>query len=388
MPHFGFYKLTESTLSISRKLSGTEIAESLAQDGWILIADVAEYVAAIAVYFTGVDDDIVDEEGALVRNYLESIACLNINFPQRKHFEWAVEKLRQPPHFLKVAILHDKQQKDYSTSLVLWHLRHIVCAVIGVEGTCSDEELTRARDYLRMLERLLDDEYLDWSYDILDSPSEILAKLALPAEENDPHAEDSNDLETCLKELNDLVGLDGVKHEVTTLVNLMKVRRLRAARGMKMPEMSLHMVFSGNPGTGKTTVARLLGRIYQALGVLPRGHVIEVDRSGLVAGYVGQTALKTKEILQKAHGGILFIDEAYTLVGHHQNDFGQEAIDTVLKYMEDNRDRIVVIAAGYREEMKAFVRTNPGLQSRFNKFINFDDYSVQELYRKRHAARR
>jgi SpoVK/Ycf46/Vps4 family AAA+-type ATPase len=234
---------------------------------------------------------------------------------------------------------------------------------------------------------LLDSKNLSWSFDILDSPPKLLEKISDFSNESScvekPDANSSHngeDLESYLKQLNDLVGLSDVKQEVTALINLVKIRQLRISRGMKMPDTTLHMVFSGSPGTGKTTVARLLGSIYKALGVLSKGHVVEVDRSGLVAGYVGQTAIKTMDALKKAHGGILFIDEAYTLVGKKEDNFGQEAIDTVLKYMEDNRDDIIVIVAGYVEQMKSFVLSNPGLQSRFNKYINFADYSVTELY--------
>ncbi|MDE7244094.1 MAG: AAA family ATPase [Oscillospiraceae bacterium] len=188
-------------------------------------------------------------------------------------------------------------------------------------------------------------------------------------------------LEEALAELNELIGLEAVKKDVDSLVNLVKVRSLRKERGMKCPEMSFHLVFSGNPGTGKTTVARIVGKIYSALGILSKGHLVEVDRSGLVAGYVGQTAIKTQEVIAKALGGILFIDEAYSLTPENADkDFGQEAVDTILKAMEDHRDDFVVIAAGYASLMPRFIDSNPGLKSRFNKYLYFEDYNGGELY--------
>lgn len=191
--------------------------------------------------------------------------------------------------------------------------------------------------------------------------------------------EPEESLDELMEKLNSLIGLAGVKNEVGSLVNMLKIKKIRDARGMRTANVSKHLVFLGNPGTGKTTVARLLSKIYKQLGVLEKGQLVEVDRAGLVAGFVGQTALKTKEKIDEAMGGILFIDEAYTLA-KGGNDFGQEAIDTILKAMEDNRENLVVIVAGYPEPMDEFLNSNPGLKSRFSKNIMFEDYSDAELF--------
>jgi SpoVK/Ycf46/Vps4 family AAA+-type ATPase len=187
-------------------------------------------------------------------------------------------------------------------------------------------------------------------------------------------------IEDVLAELESFTGMDGIKRDVRSLINLLKIQKQRESQGLSVVKPSLHMVFTGPPGTGKTTVARIMGRVFKALGVLKTGQIIEIDRSGLVAGYVGQTAIKVDEVVQKAQDGILFIDEAYTLSpSDGQDSFGQEAIDTLLKRMEDNRDSLVVIVAGYEEEMQRFIESNPGFKSRFNKYISFDDYKPEEL---------
>ncbi len=252
---------------------------------------------------------------------------------------------------------------------------------ISVNNNVTETELKRLTDYTFMIEKYLRNFNL---YEPGNGPIKntisSLEGMKGNLNKNELTNEDIS-LEAVMSELNELVGLEGVKKEIKSLINLLKVKKLREERGMQQPNITLHMVFSGNPGTGKTTVARLLSKIYKCLSVLPKGQLVEVDRSGLVEGYIGQTAAKTKAVVESALGGVLFIDEAYTLTaGKDGKDFGQEAVDTLLKLMEDNRDNLIVIVAGYTDLMKDFINSNPGLKSRFNKYINFEDYTGEQLY--------
>ena len=299
--------------------------------------------------------------------------------------------LFQPPAFFAALRDYDRRKGTTLARRFTDQLTLLLLLFAAVDGVASEAEagfVNACSDTLMALcERdglsgdrpaLKADEFVTHVPAPAQPPTEVVPAAE---QEETPLPESEPTLEELLAELDGLCGLEQVKQDVKSLINLVKVRRLREEAGLPVPPMSLHLVFLGNPGTGKTTVARLLARLYHAIGVLPKGQLVEVDRSGLVAGFVGQTALKTQEVIQKAIGGVLFIDEAYALVNQDNgNDFGREVIEVLLKNMEDHRKDLVVIVAGYSQLMEKFIHSNPGLESRFNKYFYFEDYDGAQLF--------
>ena len=243
-------------------------------------------------------------------------------------------------------------------------------AVCDTSGVRKSKEALNPLDFVTSSEASFSDKH---------PPRAQTSGGSTEAPVKDEKQEEKPSLDELLSQLDALVGLENIKKDIKSLINLIKVRKLREQNDLPVAPMSMHMVFMGNPGTGKTTVARLVGGLYAAIGALEKGQLVEVDRSGLVAGYVGQTALKTQEVIKSALGGVLFIDEAYSLASGGENDFGRESIETLLKAMEDHRDNLVVIVAGYTRPMQEFLDSNPGLESRFNKFFFFEDYTGPQL---------
>ena len=395
------------------------------------------YVQSLLLLFALQNGEIEGEQKEFLQNLTDTDPLAVLTKGSRQEVICAARKfLTAPPILLQLFALRDREKQSHITAMFVNTIVNIIIAMSYLEKRQGEGAVLYMRQYFTQIAAFLSDDLqylkeLDERYvfrkissstfetgyrqeetkmpngkitaDAQEpaekklanenaaavppvreklAPEEIAAetakaKLALEQARDAKHALAAEEL---LQQLNEMVGLDTVKEEMRSLVNLIKVRKMRSNYNMPQMEMSYHMVFAGNAGTGKTTVARLVAKIYKELGVLSKGTFVETDRAGLVAGYLGQTAMKVKEVVERAKGGVLFIDEAYALTSRDAgDDYGIEAIDTLVKEMEDNRNDLVVIVAGYRKEMERFLKSNTGLISRFNKFIDFPDYSNDQL---------
>ncbi len=287
--------------------------------------------------------------------------------------------LDTPSTMFDLLVKADAKDGERRANAYYTHALSVAHATAALDMVPSTDEIAALDRYRTMLLTTMDDHGVPRPGRPAAPASSQVAGGTAPAEPAEVELPPERSIEELLAELDALVGLDHVKAEVRRLTSLLRIQELRAARDLPTMETSKHLVFTGNPGTGKTTVARLLSQIFRTLDVVSKGHLVETDRSALVAGYVGQTATTTRKVLESALGGTLLIDEAYALARGGENDFGLEAVDTIVKFMEDHRDDLSVVAAGYPAEMVELIDSNPGLKSRFTRTIEFPDYDTDEL---------
>jgi hypothetical protein len=363
------------------------LARLSGKDATLLRPDVAVDAANLCAAVFDADDRLTDNE---LRAYLDAftrdVPGLAGATPQRLRMDEVLvgkrSSLTNASVLFDLLIQADKRDASmhawayYERAMALAH------AAAAVDLVPSNDELLAIERLRSTLLTAIDAAGLPRPGGPARTPPQPQAAASgQPAAPVEPEAptEPPRPLEELYAELDELVGLTAVKERIKLVANLLQVEKLRKERDLPVPDRSLHLVFTGNPGTGKTTVARLIAQIYRTLGAVTKGQLVETDRSAMVAGYVGQTATKTRAVVESAVGGVLLIDEAYALARGGENDFGKEAIDTLVKFMEDRRDELVVIAAGYPDEMQAFIHANPGLVSRFVTFIDFPDYTTDEL---------